>query len=270
VSETLDPYRPWLFFTEDEATLEGPAAPVNTIFLTNRKCPWNCVMCDLWENTLPETVPLGAIPAQIDYALARISRARTVKLYNSGSFFDPRAIPVADYEAIASRIQHYDRVIVESHPALVGPNCFRFQSLIPGQLEVAMGLETVNPQVLPLLEKRMTLADFKQAAEALRARNIDLRVFIILKPPFETDDAQALHWACRSLDFAFDCGATAATVIPARGVPDPPSVELLEAAQQYGLSLKRGRVFSDLWDLKDCDRLRHMNLTQTWPALCTI
>ena len=60
-------------------------------------------MCDLWKNTLTETVPVGAIPAQIEYALARLPAARVIKLYNSGSFFDPRAIPVADYPAIARR-----------------------------------------------------------------------------------------------------------------------------------------------------------------------
>jgi len=69
------------------------AVPVATIFLTNRECPWRCVMCDLWKNTLIDSVPLGAIPSQIDYALARLPAARQIKLYNSGSFFDTQAIP---------------------------------------------------------------------------------------------------------------------------------------------------------------------------------
>ncbi len=58
-------------------------------------------MCDLWRNTLTETVPRGAIPQQIDYALAQLPAARQIKLYNSGSFFDKQAIPPEDYEAIA-------------------------------------------------------------------------------------------------------------------------------------------------------------------------
>ena len=82
----------------------GEIASVNTLFLTNRECPWHCVMCDLWKNTLTETVPVGAIPAQIEYALARLPTARVIKLYNSGSFFDPRAVPVADYPAIAKSV----------------------------------------------------------------------------------------------------------------------------------------------------------------------
>src|SRR5277367_4890983 len=114
----LDPYQPYAFFVEEEYSAEGEVVPVATVFLTNRECPWRCVMCDLWRNTLTESVPIGAIPDQIDYALARLSNARQIKLYNSGSFFDRRAIPPEDFPAIADRVKSFERLIVESHPAL--------------------------------------------------------------------------------------------------------------------------------------------------------
>jgi len=77
---SVDPMRPYLFFAEEERSAAGEIVPVNTVFLTNRECPWRCLMCDLWKNTLSETVPLGAIPAQIEYALERLPNARHVKL----------------------------------------------------------------------------------------------------------------------------------------------------------------------------------------------
>ena len=86
--ETLDPQKPYLFFVEQELSASGEILPVATIFLTNRECPWRCVMCDLWRNTLTTSVPPGAIPAQIDFALSQLPAARVLKLYNSGSFFD--------------------------------------------------------------------------------------------------------------------------------------------------------------------------------------
>src|SRR5690606_33819590 len=107
------------FLVETERSAEGELVPVATLFLTNRECPWRCVMCDLWKNTLTETVPPGAIPSQVDYALSRMPAARQIKLYNSGSFFDRRAIPPQDYPEIARRVRHFDRVIVECHPTLV-------------------------------------------------------------------------------------------------------------------------------------------------------
>jgi hypothetical protein len=280
--ERRDPYIPYEYFVEAERSAEGAVEPVATIFLTNRECPFRCLMCDLWRNTLTETVPVGAIPAQIDHALLQLPPARQLKLYNSGSFFDPHAIPPQDYGAIAQRANRFDRLIVENHPALTGEGCLRFREMLCGRLEVAMGLETAHPEVLARLNKRMTLDQFSSAANFLRRNEIDLRVFILVQPPY-MPATEALHWAERSLDFAMEHGATAAVLIPTRagnGVMDelmangefaPPALHTLESAMEYGLGLKAGRVFADLWGLRascaSCHaqratRLRRMNLEQ--------
>src|SRR5262249_13617703 len=124
--------------------------------------------CDLWKNTTGETVPRAVIPAQIRRSLAELPPARRVKLYNSGSFFDHRAIPREDHAEIAALLAGFERVIVESHPALVGESCRSFRCLLDGNLEVALGLETVHPSVLERLNKRMTIDDFRRAAERLQ------------------------------------------------------------------------------------------------------
>jgi radical SAM enzyme (TIGR01210 family) len=275
----LDPRRPYAFFVEEERSAAGEVVPVATVFLTNRECPWRCLMCDLWRNTLTEAVPDGAIPEQIDYALSRLPAAQQIKVYNSGSFFDPKAIPSKDYPAIAACVRSFERVIVECHPALIGDACLKFGDMLPGRLEVAMGLETAHPEVLERLNKRMTLDQFSTAADFLRRNDIDLRVFILVQPPFMKPE-ESLFWAQRSLDFAFDCGATAAILIPTRGgngamdilakegVFTPPRLDLVEEAAEYGIALNRGRVFVDLWDVppERAGRLRTMNLTQTIPS----
>lgn len=282
---TLDPHRPYAFFVENERSAAGEVVPVATTFLTNRECPWRCAMCDLWKNTLTEPTESGAIPRQIQFALERLPAARQVKLYNSGSFFDVQAVPLTDYEAIAEITGKFERVIVECHPSLVDDRCFAFKDLLGPPLEVAMGLETAHPGVLEKLNKRMTVEQFAQAARMLRARDVDLRVFILVQPPFMRPD-DALQWAKRSVDFAFDCGATAASLIPTRGGNGAmetlarigefktPSLTTLEAAVEYGQSLRCGRVFADLWDLRQgaprctacwparLERLQGMNLTQ--------
>jgi archaeosine synthase beta-subunit len=280
----LDPLRPSAFLVEEECSASGEVVAVATIFLANRECPWRCLMCDLWRNTLPADTPLGSIPAQIDYALQRLPAARQIKLYNSGSFFDRKAIPPQDYAAIAGLVSGFERVIVECHPALVGEDCVRFRDRLGSQLEVAMGLETVHPQILEKLNKRMTSAQFAAAADRLRANDIHLRVFILVQPPL-MPASEALAWAARSLDFGFDCGATAATLIPTRagngameallaqGEFSPPTLGMLEVAAAYGVGMGRGRAFVDLWDISriaTCPccrdgriaRLRRMNLEQ--------
>ena len=267
----LNAFKPHAFWVEDERAASGEIVPVATLLLTNRECPWKCLMCDLWRHTLRESVPPGAIPAQIDLALNQLPDARQTKLYNSGSFFDARAIPPEDYAAIAARLTKFERVIVECHPKLIGDSCWRFRDLLAAHgiaLEVAMGLETVHPEVSERLNKRATPEDFARAAQKLRENGVALRVFVLVKPPF-MDEAEALHWANRSTDFAFDCGASVVALIPtrrgngalealeARGEWAPPHLATLEAATDYGVALRRGRVFADLWNLEQFSRCEH-------------
>jgi hypothetical protein len=242
-------------------------------------------MCDLWVHTLDSPVDPGAVPAQIRQALATLPAARQIKLYNAGSFFDPDAVPEPDDREIAGLVSSYERVVVEAHPAFLrgahALRCLRFRDLVAGRLEVAIGLETVHPGALARLNKRMTVKSFARAAEFLARHDIALRVFLLLKPPFLTEE-EGVAWACRSLDVAFAAGATACAVIPTRGGNgamealgrpfEPPALDSLERVLEYGLSRARGRVFADLWDVERfftcacsparADRLGRMNREQ--------
>jgi archaeosine synthase beta-subunit len=263
----LDPWKPSAWLREQEPDASGVLTDILTVFLTNRECPWRCLMCDLWRHTLTEPVPPGAIPAQFDIARAADAQAsatpaRWLKLYNAGSFFDAAAIPPGDHRAVAERAAAFERLIVECHPALVGPRVTAFRERLPAatRLEVALGLETAHPEILARLNKRITREDFARATRFLRDHGIDVRTFVLVKPPF-LSEADALDWAQRSVEFAFDCGVHVVSLIPTRGgngalealaadgTFSPPTLATLAAALAHGLRLGRGRVFADLWDL---------------------
>ena len=165
--------------------------------------------------------------------------------------------------------------------------------MLNGQLQVAIGLETVHPEVLPRLNKGMNLEDFKKSADFLRSNGILTRAFILLRPPF-LSEAEGVEWACRSIDFAFACGVDICSVIPVRagngaldnlaleGYFQEPAIHSLERVIEYGIGLQKGQVFADLWDLERfsrCDRcfvprkerLNQINLTQEHmkPAECS-
>lgn len=285
-------WRPYNVLLEKERTEEGQVEDVLTIFLSNRECPFRCLMCDLWKNTTDARVPLGAIPEQIRWARHHASPTPNVKLYNSGNFFDSQAIPPEDYPHIADLLKEFRTVLVESHPRLINDRCLRFQGLLQPQLQVAMGLETIHPQVLPKLNKRMMLEDFERATGFLTRHDILVRAFILLRPPFMTE-SEGVLWARRTIDFACDLGVECCVVIPTRGgngalerlrelgLFHPPNITSLEEVVEYGISLNRGRVFADLWDIErfapcsECrsrriHRLLQINLTQelTPPVEC--
>lgn len=280
----VDPTRPYASMVEPERTIDGRVEDVATIFITNRECPFRCLMCDLWRNTTTKPVPVGAVARQIEWALQQLLPARHIKLYNSGNFFDTRAIPPADWPRIAELVRQYRTVIVESHPHLVDHRCLEFAAMLGPRLQVAMGLETVDPEVLPRLNKRMTLADYERATEFLLAHGMDVRAFILLRTPFQSEE-EGTAWAERSIDYAFSIGVECCTVIPTRagngamdwlqaqGYFEPPALRSLEAAVEHGVAMNRGRVFADLWDIgkflrcqqcgpKRAERLRQMNLSQ--------
>ncbi len=252
-------------FRERERLASGEVVDSGVVLLTNRECPWRCLMCDLWKDTTLGSVPQGAIPRQVEVAVRAWSDSgplpAQVKLYNSGSFFDPAAIPPADYAPIARKVAFARHLVVESHPLLVGDRARVLRDLLSGTLEVALGLETAHPEVLEKLNKKFDLAQFARAAEFLAAERIALRAFILVNPPF-LDEESALAWAVKSAEFAFACGAGAVTLIPTRagngamerlresGEFVAPTLATLEAAQRAALALGRGRVFADTWALE--------------------
>ncbi len=279
--------RPYAFFVEPERTREGTLEDIATLLLTNRECPFRCLMCDLWRNTTDTRVPVGSIPGQIEFALSRLPPARHIKLYNAGNFFDAQAIPTADVPVVAKQLNGMKTVIIECHPLLINDRCLDFRDRLEGELEVAMGLETVHPEILPRLNKRMTLDDFHRAVDFLRNAGIFVRAFLLLRPPYLTEE-EGLEWACRSLEFAFDAGVECCIVIPTRagngaidllqqqGDFSPPALGSLEKALEWGIRRQRGRVFVDLWDVEKlfacqrcgparAERLRQMNHSQIVP-----
>ena len=296
---THDPWQSHAVLVEDELAADRTVVRVGTVFLTGRECPWRCVMCDLWQHTTERDTPGGAIAAQVANARQTLDRSNQpvsqIKLYNAGSFFDPRAVPDDDYDGVAVAVAGLSRVIVESHPALVGERTRRFlealhhhqaADVVP-TLEVAIGLETAHPEALERLNKKMTTGDVLLAASRLQSLGVALRVFLLVSPPFVPEEEQD-QWLLRSIDLACEAGATAVSLIPTRpgngaldtleedGLFRRPSLFDLERSLTLAMARVAGRetrVFADLWDLErfaDCqlcltarrERLRAMNIGQ--------
>lgn len=275
----VEPVRPIGHLWEDERVAGTGRLSVLTVFLAGAECPFTCVFCDLWRRTLDGPTPIGAVPGQLREALRAsgpLPGRAAVKLYNSSSFFDPRAVPPDDDPAIAQAVAPFQRVTVECHPRFVGPRCLEFARLLEGRLEIAIGLETVHPTALPRFNKRMRLADFDQAAGFLHQAGIGLRAFVLLAPPFVPSD-EAVAWAVRSVVYAMERGAAHVSLIPVRGGNGAlealaragdfvsPTLGQLEEALDQSVEVGPAVVTADLWDahaLPACPECRNRRLAR--------
>lgn len=266
--EEVDPWRPIEVLDERERTATGGLARCVTVFLAGAECPFTCRFCDLWRRTLDRPTPAGALPAQLEAALAAVdpvAGGAVLKLYNASNFFEPRAVPEADLDRLARLAAPFERLVVECHPRLVGEESVAFARALDGRLEVALGLETVHPKVLPRLNKQMALEDFDRAAGFLDRHGIDLRVFVLIGVPW-LDSRDSVDWAVVSTAYALERGARVVTLIPLRGGNGEldrleakgdfrqPRLDEIETVFERALALGApGRdavVLLDLWDLE--------------------
>jgi radical SAM enzyme (TIGR01210 family) len=276
---------------------------VTTMILVGAECRFACTMCDLWQHTLDHATPRGAIPRQIDVALQASPPANWVKLYNASNFFDPYAVPLEDLPTIAKQVARFDRVIVENHPRMTRASIEEFARAIPGQLEIAMGLETVEPVSLELLNKESTLEQYIVACDQLRAWGVDIRAFVLLQPP-GVEPSESVDWALQAIEFAQKHGARHVSLIPTRagyallsqwqrdGLFRPPLAGQLEQAIVRAIQMTQEArlpctVTADLWNWDETEgcctvcragrrsRLEAINLSQqvepmpTFTCRCT-
>ena len=279
----VDPYFAHGSLLEDERRPNGRIEHALTIFLAGAECPFTCSFCDLWRWTIDGPTPPGALAKQLRDVIDTSPDADRIKLYNASNFFDRRAVPDEDVEAIASLVARFAGVTVESHVNTIGPATLDFAARLEGRLEVAVGLETIHPEASAHLNKRLDLARFDRAASLLRDNDIDLRVFVLLGAPYVSPD-ESVDWTVRSVEYAAKCGASVVSIIPVRGGNGemerlaslghftPPTLGQLEAALDRCMDLGSTVVTADLWDadhLTACehcragriDRLRRLNVS---------
>jgi uncharacterized Fe-S cluster-containing MiaB family protein len=265
------------------------------VFLAGAECPFTCSFCDLWRWTLDGPTPPGALPAQLAEALDTLPPPfpHRLKLYNASNFFDRRAVPREDLPSIAELARPFAAVTVESHANMIGALTLEFAALLSGNLEVAVGLETIHPVALANLNKRLELDRFDRAAAFLAEHHTDLRVFVLLGAPYIPAE-ESIEWTVRTATHAAAAGASRIAIIPVRGGNGelerlqalgqfvPPTLTQLENALERCLPLK-AVVTADLWDverLPACPacraervaRLGRLNLTGSSepPARCSL
>ncbi|MCU0708905.1 MAG: hypothetical protein MUF23_11490 [Pirellula sp.] len=280
-----DPEKASGYIVEREPAGDGRTIASATYFLTGSECRFHCSFCDLWKYTLDTPTPHGSLTRQIqslhrDLALSG-NQVEWLKLYNAANFFDPMNVPFEDYESIAAECESMDRIVVENHAALTASNaCLEriraFRKLLVPPLEIAMGLESIDPEAVRVMNKSMRLGAFERACDRLSELSIPIRVFVVLQPAGTRVD-EASEWAVRTCQYAFRLGAERCGIIPARGGNGwmdrlaregrwvPPDLSTLESTLHRVFATRESNdqiATVDLWDWDSlsggCDACRNV------------
>ena len=270
---------------EEERRPDGTVERALTVFLAGSECPFTCSFCDLWQFTIDGPTPSGALTGQLRTVLSAHSGPAPdrLKLYNASNFFDRRAVPLEDRDGMAILASPFAAVTVESHVNTIGASTLAFARQIRGRLEVAIGLETIEPVAAAHLNKRLDLARFESAARLLAEHEIALRVFVLLGAP-HVRASESVAWTVRTVEYAVARGAAVVSIIPVRGGNGEmerlaavgafvaPTLSELEESLDRCLQFTGTVVTADLWDaaqLPACsqcrapriERLRRLNVT---------
>jgi archaeosine synthase beta-subunit len=292
-----DPYKAHGYVVEREPVCAGGTVSSATYFLTGSECRFKCSFCDLWKYTLDTPTPIGSLTHQIQSLHRELAsegtRVEWLKLYNAANFFDTANVPLDEYESIASECESMHRIVVENHPLLTvskaGLDRIRaFKSLLRPSLEIAMGLESIDPGAIRVMNKSLHRSSFDKACDRLLELGITIRVFVILQPAGTRAD-EASEWAVKTCQYAFQRGAERCGIIPARsgngwmdrlsreGLWSPPRLPVVEQTLQRLFAVRESIdqiATIDLWDwdslaggCNGCLRMRYdtlerMNLEQ--------
>jgi archaeosine synthase beta-subunit len=170
-----------------------------TVIFRSAGCSWNrCRMCGYRHERYPamsEDDLTDRIVRQIRWVQEtyRADDYQMLKIFTSGSFFDPDEVPVAARQAVAEAFRG-NVVIAETRPEYVSVDALEeFCGVIDTgahskPLSVAMGLETTSDYIREkCIDKGFSYADFLGASDRAHSAGAEVKAYLMMKPPFLTE-----------------------------------------------------------------------------------
>ena len=178
----------------EREALRGERVGAFVVILRTRGCYWadlkGCSMCGYARDTLGRSATREELGQQLQEALGRYRGEPYVKVYTSGSFLDDREVdPESRSQFVHGFSGRAQRVLFETLPEFVTPeNLLPLRESFEGELEVALGLESTQPDVLRrLINKGAPPEDYLAAATRVRELGARPKAYLLLKPPYLTE-----------------------------------------------------------------------------------
>jgi radical SAM enzyme (TIGR01210 family) len=152
-------------------------------------CAWYkftaCSMCGYFNDTSPDIVDENLMK-QVDSLYDSLNDINVLKIFTSGSFLDPNEVHPVVRDYFIDRIRgKIDKLLVESRTEYI-----KSETLVPFKkagidLRIAIGLESADDYIMKYsVNKGSTLKKFIDAAKILQKEKIELRTYLLFKPPF--------------------------------------------------------------------------------------
>jgi hypothetical protein len=192
----------------ERESLHGKQVDAFVLILKTAGCYWarvkGCTMCGYSRDTLGREATRENIQHQMEGAMERYKGEPYVKVFTSGSFLDPSEVPVDARELVTKAFRgRASRFLFESLPEFVSEESITgMRDSFGGELEVAVGLETTQEEVLRRsVSKVSTVKDYLEAAVRVEKAGALPKAYLLLKPPFLTE-REAIEDAVTSIEIA--------------------------------------------------------------------
>jgi radical SAM enzyme (TIGR01210 family) len=171
-----------------------------TIIFKTSGCWWGkaggCTMCGYVYDSAQTPPAADDLLAQLKKAMKKAAPFEKfmVKIFTSGSFLDTNEIPLEVRHKILSELDKDERIVkvlAETRPEFVtGENVRDCTGILRNTaFEVAMGLETSSDLIRKRsINKGFTFRQFIDAATAARTNGATVKSYLMLKPPFLSEN----------------------------------------------------------------------------------
>jgi archaeosine synthase beta-subunit len=180
-------------WTEPEA-IGGERVRAFVLILRTRGCYWadlkGCSMCGYAKDTLGRSATPDELGQQLDAALRVYRGEPYVKIYTSGSFLDDREVDTASrHRLVTAFSRRARRLLFETLPEFARAETLDpLKAAFSGEIEVALGLESTQPEVLlRYVNKNSPPNAYLEAADRVRALGLRPKGYLLLKPPYLTE-----------------------------------------------------------------------------------
>ena len=189
-----DSQKPASFWSENDI-LNDKIVNTFVIIFRTKGCSWahssGCSMCGYFNDSMWKDVSDEDLLKQFENAMKSYSNQRFVKIFTSGSFLDDNEItPIVRKQILNKLVETTDKISVESRPEYIDDKTLNeIKSIIAlKKFEIGVGLETASDYIRKnCLNKGFTFNDYKNAADKLKKYDIDLKTYVLIKPPFLTE-----------------------------------------------------------------------------------